>query len=381
MVERQITLKDSDLENVFEAFSNSFLYNLLYMGVYQQMPVPYFHHDIMEILGVLAKLPLKNKKKYVRALFQCIDSEEEAIAKVRYLLEDFYFRNNDETDAWDLCKCWALPPQMPDMERLGKAVWVLERYFTVFTAYNVVGCDCDSFWNLCCKLFMNKEELCIPFRSGKTVDFDADYSFEELKESAKRCRRYSRKSAKHILKNIRLKRPNKDRQVSMIFYQEELERLKKIDNSSLYYQNKQQKLQKMPLTAAFAQRQGRVGDFEFYTLDNEHKSHYPHIHICVKNDGKTKGTLLKDGSGLLSLGSVRLYPNENYTVDNLVFEAVHNPIITTKEVKNLIVSWLLEENNGLKVKNCFKCISDYDTSNPTYKDFEKYQGYLEGESR
>lgn len=32
---------------------------------------------------------------------------------------------------------------------------------------------------------------------------------------------------------------------------------------------------------AMAQKQGSAGNFEFDTLDNEHKSYYPHIHICI----------------------------------------------------------------------------------------------------
>ena len=135
-------------------------------------------------------------------------------------------------------------------------------------------------------------------------------------------------------------------------------------------------LRKINKILAMAQKQGTIKDFTFYTLDNEYASHYPHVHICIKNDGKTKGTPLKNGSNLLSLGSIRLRPDEKYTLENLEFETVINPDILTSKNKKIFIQWLLEENKRFKVKNCFKCVSDYDDSNSKYKDRIKYQVYL-----
>ena len=135
-------------------------------------------------------------------------------------------------------------------------------------------------------------------------------------------------------------------------------------------------LKKVDEILAIAQRQGTIKDFTFYTLDNEYANHYPHVHICIKKDGKTLGEPLKNGSDFLSLGSIRLRPDEKYTLETLEFETVINPDILTSKNKKIFIQWLLEENKRFKAKNCFKCVSDYDDSNPKYKDRIKYQVYL-----
>lgn len=127
---------------------------------------------------------------------------------------------------------------------------------------------------------------------------------------------------------------------------------------------------------AMAQKQGYSDNFVFYTLDNEYASHYPHVHICIKNDKKIKGKPLKNGSNLLSLGSIRLKPNDNYTLENLEFETIENPIITSAKNKVLFINWLLQENPRFRVKNCFKCVSDYSDSNENFRDYTKYMKYL-----
>lgn len=127
---------------------------------------------------------------------------------------------------------------------------------------------------------------------------------------------------------------------------------------------------------AMAQKQGSIKNFTFYTLDNEFPSHYPHVHICIKNDGKTKGVPLKNGSNLLSLGSVKLRPDNNYTVENLEFETLINEDLDTIKNRKIIVEWLTDIHKKLKIENCFKCVSDYDDSNPNYKNRIAYQRHL-----
>lgn len=127
---------------------------------------------------------------------------------------------------------------------------------------------------------------------------------------------------------------------------------------------------------AMAQKQGFVSPFTFYTLDNEYSSHYPHIHICVKNDNKTKGVPLKNGSPYLSLGSIRLRPDDNYTLENLEFEVVENPIITNTKNKKLFIKWLLKINPLRGTSNASASLADYLLSNDKCKDRAKYLKFL-----
>ena len=96
-------------------------------------------------------------------------------------------------------------------------------------------------------------------------------------------------------------------------------------------------LKKVNEILAMAQRQGTIKDFTFYTLDNEYANHYPHVHICIKKDGKTLGEPLKNGSDFLSLGSIRLRPDEKYTLETLEFETVINPDILTSKNKKIFI--------------------------------------------
>lgn len=139
-------------------------------------------------------------------------------------------------------------------------------------------------------------------------------------------------------------------------------------------------LKKVDEILAIAQRQGTIKDFTFYTLDNEYANHYPHVHICIKNDGKTKGTPLKNGSNLLSLGSIRLRPDEKYTLENLEFETVINPDILTSKNKKIFIQWLLDFRiiAGSKITNCDKCVNDYLISNDKCKNRKSYLDYMNG---
>lgn len=139
-------------------------------------------------------------------------------------------------------------------------------------------------------------------------------------------------------------------------------------------------LKKVDEILAIAQRQGTIKDFTFYTLDNEYANHYPHVHICIKKDGKTLGEPLKNGSDFLSLGSIRLRPDEKYTLETLEFETVINPNILASKNKKIFVQWLLDFRiiAGSKIINCDKCVKDYLISNDKCKNRKSYLDYMNG---
>ena len=126
---------------------------------------------------------------------------------------------------------------------------------------------------------------------------------------------------------------------------------------------------------AMAQKQGFVSPFTFYTLDSEYPSHYPHVHICVKNDKKYKRTPMQNNS-LLSLGSIRLRADDNYTLENLEFETVKDPWIETNKNKKLFVKWLNSEETLLNRTNANVALADYLKSNDKCKDRAKYLRFL-----
>ena len=142
-----------------------------------------------------------------------------------------------------------------------------------------------------------------------------------------------------------------------------------------------------------AQRQGSDGNFEYYTLDNEYKSHVPHVHVCVnKGDKHWEGKPLRSGNPLKSIASVILYPDDReYTKGNIEFEDIVdswflNKVpgdtldivdsrITNEKYKKIIAKWLNAKRRG--EANSIKCIDDYLLSNSDFYEREKYQKYID----
>ena len=134
---------------------------------------------------------------------------------------------------------------------------------------------------------------------------------------------------------------------------------------------------------AMAQNLGDSKEFTFYTLDNEPISHYPHVHICVKKDPKFKGKLLKNNSPYMSLGSIKLRPDNDYTIENLEFETIEDPYITNRKNKKIFVDWLLSNTKKRKfgnILNCDLCIYLYLASNKQCQDRQAYEDYLDKEN-
>ena len=126
-----------------------------------------------------------------------------------------------------------------------------------------------------------------------------------------------------------------------------------------------------------AQRQGSDGNFEYYTLDNEYKSHVPHVHVCVnKGDKHWEGKPLRSGNPLKSIASVILYPDDReYTKGNIEFEDIVDSRITNEKYKKIIAKWLNAKRRG--EANSIKCIDDYLLSNSDFYEREKYQKYID----
>ena len=126
-----------------------------------------------------------------------------------------------------------------------------------------------------------------------------------------------------------------------------------------------------------AQRQGSDGNFEYYTLDNEYKSHVPHVHVCVNNGDKHwDGKPLNSGNPLKSIASVILYPDSReYTKGNIEFEDIVDSRITNEKYKKIIAKWLNAKRRG--EANSIKCIDDYLLSNSDFYEREKYQKYID----
>lgn len=125
-----------------------------------------------------------------------------------------------------------------------------------------------------------------------------------------------------------------------------------------------------------AQKQGVVNKFTFYTFDNEYESHYPHVHICVKIDDKNfEGKPLKNKSNLKTIGSIRINLDDNYDLNNLVFENVFDEKnMMNIQNQKIFIDWLNKPvlKNIPNYTNANKCLIDYDISNEKYKDKLKY---------
>ena len=130
---------------------------------------------------------------------------------------------------------------------------------------------------------------------------------------------------------------------------------------------------------AMANNQGNEGKFTFYTLDKEPPSHYPHVHICIKQDKKYQGKLLRNNSPYMTLGSIKLRADDNYTLENLEFETIYDESILTTRNKKLFLRWLLSSVTRKKLQgilNCWKCVDDYLNNNQKCQDRQAYEDYL-----
>lgn len=139
------------------------------------------------------------------------------------------------------------------------------------------------------------------------------------------------------------------------------------------------KLLKESYIYEMAQKQGVQDKFTFYTLDNEYISHYPHVHVCVKNDEKRwNGKALRNGSPYKTVASVRLRKDCNYTSYNLEFEEIlDSKIENTKYIKT-ICNWLnsrelLFDGSEDTKTNGFRCLQDYLRNNEESKHIEEYK--------
>lgn len=123
-----------------------------------------------------------------------------------------------------------------------------------------------------------------------------------------------------------------------------------------------------------AEKQGFDDTFTYYTLDNEYKTHYPHIHICVaKDNSRWDGKPLRSGNPLKSVASVKLNRVTGFTPQNLEFGEIKDTKIENTKYKKEICKWLNSNFNGkrtTKETNAYRCLNSYLMNNDGYYNEE-----------
>ena len=115
-----------------------------------------------------------------------------------------------------------------------------------------------------------------------------------------------------------------------------------------------------------AEKQGYDKQFTYYTLDNEYKTHYPHVHICVKNDSKWDGKPLRSGRPYKTVGSIKLNRIDSFTPQNIEFEEIKDTRITGTKYKKIFCEWLNSTNDGTLNNidtNACRCLKSYIRNN------------------
>lgn len=122
-----------------------------------------------------------------------------------------------------------------------------------------------------------------------------------------------------------------------------------------------------------AEKQGFDKEFTYYTLDNEYRTHYPHVHICVKTTSKWDGKQLRNGSPYKTIGSIKLNRIKDYNINNIEFEEIKDNKITQNKYKKIFCDWLNSNNTGKRhniYTNAYRCLDSYLMNNDGYFNAE-----------
>ena len=110
-----------------------------------------------------------------------------------------------------------------------------------------------------------------------------------------------------------------------------------------------------------AQKHGNSETFTYYTMDNEYKSHAPHVHVCVPIDDKQwVGEAINDK--FKTICAIKL-EEKHYTLENLEFEHIVKGNVLSTKCKKEIVAWLNSQYRDVSMTNALHALYDYEDSN------------------